>query len=517
MATQPSVLPRYRPGQPLDYAQNRAQDPSQADPSQGAPWNPVYGSVGTPAGGETGQFATTAAGTNLPTLNTDPNQDIHNMFYNDQAIEAGMNLGVNQEATAALGYNGQRQAAADTSQDQALQQLKQTPGYTAGETAAIEGDPNAVAGVTTAGVGKEQAQLDQYGQNLGAQVGTYASYTGAGLDALNKNTQSGLNTLDTGLAGAQNNFGKLDTAVSNPALAFDPNSTEKQITDADVQQMKTSAGTRVGNEYRSAQDSLARTAAADGNSSPMAIAAARARLDAQSAAGQGDAETSADIQARQAQEQQATSIEQQREQAATTQTGFKAQAATTEQSQAQNAAALAGTTAVSAGQTAGQATIAAGESVGQAGINAANQFGTTAIGQQNTQTGQSATAAQTADQNTSTRASDVAGARIAGEGAYRTGVAQQQGLSQQGGQTAIGQQQAAASTLGSQLNSSTAARAGYETSGDSNSALNQATKVASAVLAEGGVVTEPTIATIGEKGPEMVVPMPRYRRERMAA
>jgi hypothetical protein len=491
MAAQAQPLSRYRPGQ-----QPGLVNPSVLAANTAPAGDPIYGTPGGTTAGLSGQYGTAAPGTSLPGYNTDPNTDIHNSFYQAQGLETGMNEGIYNEGTSQLGYYSPIQQKYQGAQDQALQELQQTPGYTSEEQAAIAGDPGAAKAITQAGIGKEQAQLDEYGQNLSGQVGNYASYTGSGLD-----------TLKSGLQGAQSGFSKLDTAVNNPALAFDPNATEKQLTDADVQEMKTAAGTRVGNQYRSAEDQLRRDAAAAGNSSPLAIAAANARLQTQSAAGMGDAEVNADIAARQAQQERAAQIEQQREGATQTQAGMKAQAATTEQGQAQNAAALAGTQAIQAG-----------EAVGQAGINAANQYGQTAINQQNTQTGQGSQAAITADTQASQRAQDAAQTRISGQGAYRSGVAQQQGLSQQGGQTAVSQQQGAASTLGNQLNQSTAARAGYETSGQGNSALNQAAKVVGSIFKEGGIVTEPTEGVIGEAGPELVMPLPRYRRnERMAA
>ncbi len=503
MAAADIAVPRNRyrgpvgpDGQPMLYASAPVGDPVDGGDSGSSPWNPVYGNVGQPAGGLTGPYATSAPGVNLPALNTDPDQQIHTGFYQNQALEAAMNERINQEATQAADYHGQRQARADTAQDEALSQLKQTPGYTDEETAAIKGDPNAVRDVTEQGVNKEQSQLDEYGHNLSGQVGNYANYT-----------KSGLDTLQGGLDKSQKGFSKLDEAVNNPDLAFDPNATEKQLTDQDVQAMRTAAGTRVGNQYRSAQDELQRRAAAGGNTSALALAAGRESLDAQSAAQMGDAEASADIQARQAQQDRAAQIEQQRQDAARTQTGYRASAATQEQSQAQNAAALAGTEKIKAG-----------EAVGQAGINASNAYGQTAVQQQNTQTGQRTDAARTADNTTSARAGQVADTRIAGQGAYRSGIAQQQGLAQQGGQKAVDQQQAAASTLGNQLNTSTANRANYEVGGAGNSALNQATKVIGSIFAEGGMVTEPTVGVLAEKGPEVVIPMPRYRRnERMAA
>lgn len=498
MATQPQVLSRYRPLN--SQAQPGGGDPTPLDPAANTSWayNPgnPYGNVGAPVGGESGQYASTGAGTNAPVLNTDPNQDIHNMFYNDQAIEADANNKISREAENQLNYYGPIQQKYQGAQDEALSSLKQTPGYTADEEAKIAGNPQAALDATKSGVGHEQSALNDYGSRLGTQ-----------LDAYGDRVKEGEEVLQGGLDASQGKFSSLDSAVNNPALAFDPNGTEKQLSDADVQEMKTAAGTRVGNQYRNSEDQLRRNAAAAGNSSPLAIAAADERLQRSSAAGQGDAEVNADIAARQAQMEQAKSIEQQREGATQTQAGMKAQAATTEQAQAQSAAALSGTQR-----------IAAGENVGAANVNAEHQFGQTSVGQQNTQTGQLASATQAADTAGSQRAEDAAQTRIGGQGAYRSGVAQQQGLAQQGGQTAVTQQQNAATTLGSQLNTSTGNRANYEVGGQGNSAVSQATKMVGAVLKEGGIVTEPTLGVVGEAGPELVVPLPRYRRnERMAA
>lgn len=502
----PSAIPRYRamqgidpntglpfqgnpqesfsPWQPAAAPGQVVTDPSTGGNPYGTPdnpnlnnpstTNPVYGNVGAPPGGQSGQYATTGAGTNLPVLNTDPNQPIHNMFYNDQAIETGMGQQIYNEAQNQLGYYGPLQARYQGAQDTALGKLQQTPGYTNQEQVDIRGDPNQARADVIAGVGAEEGTLGQYGQNVNDSLGN----------------------LKTGLNSAQDKFSKLDTAVNNPALAFDPNGTEKQLTDADVQEMKTAAGTRVGNQYRSAEDTLMRQAAAQGNTSPLGVAAARARLEAQSAAGQGDAEVNADIAARQAQQDRAAQIEAQREGAVNTQTGYRAGAATTEQAQAQNAAALSGTQ----------------------GVQAQQVLGSAALGQRNTETAQKSAASTAFDTANSQRSQDIAQTRIAGEGAYRSGVAQQQGLAQQGGQKAVDQQQGAANQVTSGLNTSTANRANYEVGTEPNSVTNQAVKAASAIFKEGGVVTEPTVGIIAEHGPEMVYQMPRYRRrERMVA
>lgn len=586
MATAAAPIARYRRPMPqVQQDPNAIQDPS-AVPYAGAPAfdpNSAAMSEAAPATAPDGSpiYGNPGAATS-PRLNPDTEADIHRMFYEDQQkTQAGADQ-LNNEDTSQLNYYGNRGAAADTQQDQALQQLKGTPGYTPGEAGQINtdyskyntgsdvlgsqyltpteqqgsfGDPSVGARVTDQGISNENARLDQYGQNLSGQVGNYANYTKSGLDTLTSGLDKSTTGLASGLDTAQGKFGKLDTAVNNPALAFDPNSTEKQLSDADVQQMKTAAGTRIGNQYQTAEDTLERNAAASGNASPMAVAAANARLQHQEAADQGDAETNADIAARQAQYTRAAGIEGQREGAVNTQTGYKANAATTEEAAAQNAAALSGTTNVGAATTAGEQAIQAGEAVGKTGIDAANQYGTTALTQQNTDTTQQANADTTAEQESAARANQIAtnrqgvdtgiintrynqgtgsrqltsqgaqttgNARIAGEGAYRAGVAGNQQLAQQGGENARAAQGTTYSTQAGALNTSTANRANYENTGPGalgkagtailGDVISGASTAASGgafgtLHADGDIITSPQVGVVGEAGPEMVVPM----------
>lgn len=568
MAAAAYPIPRYRAQLPYDLSQ---YDPNNPDQDQrqvgGDTFNPQ--DQAAPQDSQGGIYGNPSA--TLPGLNLDPEAPIHNLFYqNSGRIAAGQDQ-LNQEAIAQLQHYGPRQTQQEGLSDAALQQLRDTPGFTPDETSKIgvdygqnrtsdadlggqfltqdeqsriSGDPNRPLEAAYTGTANEGAQLNAYGQNLSGQVGNYANYTGSAVDRLRGGLDTAVGNLGTGLDRAQDKFGKLDTAVNDPGLAFDPNSTEKQLTDADVQEMKTAAGTRIGNQYRSAEDDLQRRAAAAGNTSPLAIAAANARLQTQEASQQGDAETNADIAARQAQYERAAGIEGQREGAVGRRVGLQAGAATTEEQAAQNAAALAGTTGVNAAGLEGTQGIAAAERVGQAGIDAANTYGQTAIGEQNVMTGQQTAAQSQAERDAAARAAALAtnrqntqtgvnatrygqgmqtqqatsrgaetvgGARIAGQGAYRSGVAQQEGMAQQGGQQAINQQLGAYGTATGGINQSTANRATYEHSG--KSLLGQ---VIGGVLAEGGVVTEPTVALIGEKGPEMVLPFPRYRRQEAA-
>jgi len=583
MATQPYPAYQQRYIDPNNPFADPAFDPNAPGNAQGAApdpsANPIYG----------------APGGALPTPNPDPEAPIHNMFYDDQGrLIAGANQ-INAEAQSQLGYYGPRQAAYGAATDTALANLNATPGFnqdeaskigidygqyrtsaddmnkqflTGDEQSAIKGDPNDPRNVMNAGTAAEGAMLNQYQANQGAQVGQLASNVGGQMNQYQSNVgdqmgkyESGVGTgvsnLDTMLQGSQDKFGKLDTAVGNPGLAFDPNATEKQMTDADVQAIKTAAGERIGNQYRSAEDTLNRQAAAAGNTSPLAIEAARARLENQSAAGQGSAEYQADIAARQAQYDRAAGIEGQREGAVKTQVGFQAGAATQEQAQAQAAAGLAGTSGIAAAENVGQADLSAAENVGAAGVSAAENVGQAGInaantyGQFSTQTAsnmanQGYGAAQTAEQEAAARAAmlganrqntqanvnnatytqgmntgqatsagqqTLGGARMQGQAAYRSGLAQQEGMAQQGGQNAMQQQGQTLQTTTSGLNQSTANRANYENTGPGGlgKAGSQIFGAGMKLLGadEGGVFTEPTLAIVGEKRPEMVVKVPQ--------
>lgn len=559
--------------QPISY--NSFYDPDEEDDSQlQSLANPYAVTNAAPVGPYGGVYGNPVA---APAYNGTRDDSIGAQVSANQNYinEAGQQL--NQEAQGELAYYGPMQQQYDQAQRQALESLNETPGYTpeeAGqinvdysqyntpqsalnaqfltgdEQSAITGNPYAPADTMNQGVSNEGAQLNAYQQNLAGQVGNYANYTGSALSGLQSGTSGALSSLDEGLQDAQGGFSKLDTAVNNPALAFDPNNTEKQMTDQDVQDIKTAAGTRIGNQYKSAEDQLQRSAAAAGNTSPLAIAAANARLQSQEAADQGDSEANADIAARQAQYERASGIEAQREGATQTQAGMQAGAATTEQAQAQNAAALAGTQGVSNAQLVGQAGINAAENVGQAGINAANQYGQEAIGTQEQMTNQGYNAQANAEQQASNRAATVAqnrqttqgnvnqaqyqqgtgsqqltsqgaqttgNARMAGQAAYRSGVQGQQQYGQTGGQNAMQSQQNAFATQTGGLNQGTSTLSSYKTGaptfiGQTGSFLN------AVGLEKGGVVTKPEIHIIGEKGPEMVVKMPRYRtKDREAA
>ncbi len=484
----------------------------------------------------------------------DPDGKISLKFKQDAAQIAAGGDQITNAAQGGLDYSGQRQVDQAGLTDEALEQLRQNPGYNADEAAKIGtdygqykttpdqeraqlGDPSIAWRKAEEGNQAQGAMLNQYQANLGGQYQNYGDQTNAGLDELRGGLDDATGKLDSGLNAAQGKFGKLDAAVNDPSLGFDPNTTMKQLSDADVQGIRDAAGRRVGNSYRAAQDDLVRRAAADGNTSPLAIAAARSRLEARSAADVGDADADANIAALQAQYDRASGIEGQRLNASQAQAGMRANAATTEQAQAQNAAALSGTTAVGAADSYGSQAIAARQKYGQAGLDTANQYGQYSTNTAGQMADRSTSAAQTADTQGADRATQtnqqrygqgmdtasanssgaqkIGDARIAGQGAYRTGVADQAAQAQQGAQKSIDQQNTAYGTKTGGLVASTGNRSQYENTGPGGLGKTGSALLSAAVggaqaagtamgHADGGMITEPEVARIAERGPEMV-------------
>lgn len=81
------------------------------------------------------------------------------------------------------------------------------------------------------------------------------------------------------------------------------------MTDDEVTAQGTTAGQALGAGYRSAVQDLERQAAASGNASPLAVAAARRQFEDQNAVGQADAVSTATGQARQMQREAAQNVE----------------------------------------------------------------------------------------------------------------------------------------------------------------------------------------------------------------
>ncbi len=516
------------------FAVPQLQQDEQGNPIYGYPWSSPTASPY--AGGTNAQMSTLGFNVGGPYADVDPNASMEDIFASNRNIINTTGNQIGLEGRSELGYYGPLQQKYQGAQDAALDSLGRTPGFTAEEAAGVQGDPNApVRALTQNQENGTGAMLNQYQKDAGTALSGYKT----GLESATGGFQSGVlgsadryrsgvsgaaTELGEGLAGAQSKFGALDTAVGDPALGFDPGGTEKQLTDRDVSDLTTQAGTTVGNQYQANLDTLNRQAAAQGNTSPAALEAMRQSLMLQEGSQAGDAMTNARIAALQAQYGRAAGIESQRLGATQTQAGLRATAATTEEAAAQAAAGQAGQANISAQENIGATDLAAREAAGAAGMSSATTLGNAALntenqyGQFSTQTanqmaGQQLNAQQLAEQEASARAGTVAGARISGENAYRSGVAQQQGMAQQGGQTAVQQQLGAYGTQTAGLNQNASGQAGFEVGKPSfGDSLGKGAAAAVGNLFEhGGIVTEPTIAKIGERGPEAVIPISRYR------
>lgn len=437
----------------------------------------------------------------------DPNAPMENIYAanRDTINTTGNQLG--QEAGNQLNYYGKLQEGFQGAQNKALNDLQQTPGYNDTETASITGNPNAPVDTVNRGVSAEQGATDDYGKNLGAQLSQTEGWQGDAAGRYASGVGGASSGLSSGLNDAQSKFKPLDAAVNNSELGFDPNATEKQMTDGDVQNLVTSAGTTVGHQFQTAEDTLQRQAAAQGNTSPAAQAALRQQLVTQEGATAGDTMTNAQIAAKNAQFGRAQGIEAQREGAVQAQTGLKATAATTEEAAAQAAAGLAGQSNIAAQEAIGKNTQDTANTVSGQALNTANTYGQFNVGQQNTQTGQKAQAVTTADAAAAGRAKSIADQRITGQGNYRTGVQGQQTMAQQGGQSATQQQGNIYGTQTAGSNAAANSQSGFEVS---KASLGDKLGSSLATLfADGGTADhDGQIAKVAESGPEAIMPPP---------
>jgi len=477
-----------------------------------------------------------------------------------------------QQGANELNYYAPLQQDYTGAENEALNQLDQQPGYTPDQAGQIDVDYSQfntspdqwqdINNTLNTGTGNEGATLNayqsqlgstlgSYGQDLSGQLSNYQSWlgdqnqqyqsgVGGVLQSGSQDVDQSVSALGTGLQAAQSDFSGLNQAVSNPALNFDPNQTEQQLTPEQQQAIVTAAGTTVGNQFQSAEDQLRQSAAAQGNTSPEALAAMQQQLTTQAAETAGNTMTQAGIEAEQAGFQQAQAIEAQREGAVQTQAGLQATASTTEEAAAQAAAAQAGETGVSAqqyltgeglsGQEAiGANTLAATEQSGQAGLSTEENYGgqqlssleqyyPAAVSEQNTITGQNLGQANLqantqyaqgtgSQQLTSAGATNVGQTAISGMNNYRSGVAGQEAQAQQGGATAQQTELGAYGTQTSGINSATSTQSNYAVGKPSFG--DDLTGLLAGKIAKGGIVTEPGNYWVGEEGPEAVIPLKR--------
>ncbi len=330
-----------RRGMPLYGSQDPQQqqyDPNSQPPqpqygppaNYQSPFNP--GLYGSPAPSYTGndiaqqwqnnRNSVIAQGQQLQGQNNQfgSNQDWMRQYYQSQADPVAQ-----QMLAGNGGYTPQEQQ--QIMQSQQYQSGMTTPqGYaalnpTASETAGMTGnvgsysnyfDPANMDAVDRSSADFQRAQLNQAG---GAQNEAIAGQANAN-NVYNQDLKGAIDPskLSYDPSGVNSALGAGDTRIAG---SYDPNNlTQSQdfvnryrMTNGQVNDMTTAAGTTEGNLTRARQDQVAQAAAASGTNSPMALAAAMNRMQTTSDAQAGDAMLNARIAARNQQAQREQTIE----------------------------------------------------------------------------------------------------------------------------------------------------------------------------------------------------------------
>ena len=246
--------------------------------------------------------------------------------------------------------------------DQSAQELRDTPGYTPEEQAGItrEGetygllDQDYSSNFMTPGEMEEvrgdpyrserfynPGDLDRRNNETAGYVYDSLNQTEGALTDNIANTRAGVNAaIDPSQLSLSGEYRTNQDAVLNQTAgdvygAIDPTRLrmsgeyERQagMSDAEVEETRQAADRNIGNRYRAAVGDLERGAAESGNASPLAIGAARARLERQSAVDAADAVTNAGLAARQMQRDAGSGVEGTRLGAEQTYSGMRSGAA----------------------------------------------------------------------------------------------------------------------------------------------------------------------------------------------
>jgi hypothetical protein len=499
--------------------------------------------------------------------------------------------------------------------DSAYGTLLDTPGYDAGESAGIMGDPRAAfqyynpdqlsadvdrgnaavsgaasdygSGLRTA-ADRTGTSLRGAADNLGSGLRTAASDYGAGVRDAASRARTGLNAATDDQTNWQNDvygylrgenegaLGEYGDALGNATdrdrLALSSDFSDRyQMSPQEAQGIKDVAAQTTSGQYAKMVQSAKMRAAAQGNTSPAALAAIEEELGRTGAAEAGDAASRAALQANAEAASRRRDIESMRlgteqdlanrgtsnagnlysarqgsarDLAGLEQQGIQSVAGNRINSAGKladldyNAADTAGRYGYSAAETGGkygydaENTAAdqgyrAADSGGQANTDAAKYGANSriAINSANQATGQGL--ATQADTARSARTGQVANQRITGQNTYRGYVSDQQGRQQQGSQNAGSQTINAYGTQGGLQNQATGqgmqgAQAKDNKPGILDKVLGAAGGVMTGVGAlktafeHGGIADKPTLAMIGERGPEKVIKLKKFGRYGMS-
>jgi hypothetical protein len=375
--------------------------------------------------------------------------NVYGAINQGQGIASGINANIDNLGQQATNYNQQ----ADT----AYSDLAQTPGYTAQQAAGIEGNPNAAfqyynpSGLTNTvnqGTGAVTGAASEYKNDVGNQVSQLKGGLAGNVSDLNSNLNAATSGLQSGVTGAADSAasgitgvgkdelgyqggvynylqregqqqtgqlaGGLDSAVGGYGKAInsaiDPSkltvgsdfSNEYKLSPGEAQNIKDVASQTTAGQFHTMQDQAAIQAAAEGNTSPAALAAIKQNLGTSGAIAAGEAASNAELNANSVAAQRQLTNEQltlgANQNLTNTQLGqaanlYGAQSGATQNEyaanaqQSQNLASqeMSGITSSAGTNLAGQEAAGglrytAANTAGQAGVNAANTEGQTAVG-----------------------------------------------------------------------------------------------------------------------------------------
>lgn len=534
-----SSMARYGTG---DVSEAAPQDPSQlpSDPNAQPPAAAAPQS-GIPAAGAP---PTASSGNFQPNTQTD---DINRMWRDNRTTALDQGSAINGDLVNQQNYRSGLESNYRNAADTAYNDLSQTPGYTADESsnivrnnqfngllspqskfdslnptaqeqAGITGDPNAPRDpnlqrqIDSNSANMQRGAVQATTQNIGDTLGKEEAANSAAIDGSKlgvssdyyKNTSGALAAGDSAVRGT----------VDSSKLRYDPNvAAASKFSDKDVQDWQDQAARTVQSRYAGAKDDLTRAAAASGNAGPLAVAAGRARLENQSAAGAADAATDARIQGKQAQTQRNMDLESARIGA---EQGYSGLASSNEQTLAARGLTQANTdeqTRLAAQEdisnrqmqaastetahglqgatTAGQLATGVEQGIGGQEASTQQNITNTGVAADTSASGRAATLynarntagkygidtaySQGADVNKTLSAANtgVANARITGGQEYRGYLGSQTQQAQQAGQAATGQRIQNYGTQMGATNQATSGESGWEIGNQGNTVLNK--------------------------------------------
>lgn len=553
---------RYRPTQQTPQQQAPQQPQASApqpqsatqsaqQPKAPAPVTPsnVAPPPGTNPSSPIGSPAQSPAPQNSINFSNKNDSSVHSTFYDAANQWAQQGNEIAGEAAANQQYYGNAAAASRAQGSDYASPIGAAPGYTPTEASniaqnysqyitpqsqinatflnpneqqEIAGNPYAPVSVASQGVQNAGQELNAYQANLGSQAAQGQSWLSANLPQYSQQLQNSL-------AGERQS---LSTATEGQRGSV--------LSPQDVEALSTQAGATVGNLYQSQMDQVRRQAAASGNTSPLALAAAENRLVNEQGGAVGNAMANARLAAQEAEFGQQTQLAGENIGMAQNLAGQEQQAASAYQNAQANAAQNSATLGFNAAQAAGTAGLAEQENAtntmygasSNAEQQAANRAAALASNRQqaqenanSTQFGQGLTAGQATAQGYEATGN----ARMNQQQQYLNYLQGEEQLATQAQLNSVGQQIQNLGTTGGLVNQDVAGRAGYQVQ-NNNVAMNAATGLIGAIAgagnagangyrayngaAKGGSFSEPQPVLVGEKGPEMILHQPELSGEK---